>query len=160
MKRADLMALFERRGLSGGEERLGRVMFGDDIAWPRVRVLQAPALGFGAMVPFGRTIVFSHWRAHRDFAGAEPDAQGWFVHELAHVWQAARGVVLAAAKMKAVGRSAYRYAPAPQAAFASFNIERQAEIARHLFLARIGAPDPKAPPQAWLEAVWATRGRA
>lgn len=157
MAQPHLMALGERRALSAGEIRLGQIVFGEEIVWPKVRLLQAPPLGFGAMVPLGRTIVFSHWRARRDFSGAERWLQGWLVHELAHVWQAGRGVLLAPAKLKAIGRAAYRYEPKPEAKFASYNIERQAEIARHLFLARADAADPEAPPRAWLEAIWATR---
>jgi hypothetical protein len=158
MDRADdLMGTWQRRALSEGEVRLGRSVFGDEIDWPRVRVLQAPALGFGAMVPRGRTIVFSKWRAARDFAQAPLDDQGWFVHELAHVWQAARGVVLAGAKLGAIGKRAYVYKPRADARLIDYNIERQAEIARHLFLARAGANAPGMPPREWLETVWARR---
>lgn len=151
------MAPGERRALTAGEIALGRTVFDDEIDWLRVRVLQAPALGFGAMVPLGRTIVFSKWRAARDFTEAAPDEQGWFVHELMHVWQARRGIVLAAAKLGALGKKAYRYTPRAKAKLAHYNIERQAEIARHLFLARIGADEPGAPRRDWLETVWATR---
>lgn len=151
------MSLWQRRALTPGEIALGQSIFGDAIDWPRVRVMQAPKLGFGAMVPRGRTIVFSHWRAARDFAQAGIDEQGWFVHELAHVWQAARGIVLAGAKLKALGKAAYRYKPTPHAKFADYNIERQAEIARHLFLARSGYREPGMPERDWLEDVWAGR---
>ena len=146
----------ESRGLTAGEIALGRSVFGDEIAWTKIRIIQAPRLGFGAMVPFGRTIVFSKWRAAHDFSGAAMWDQGWFVHELAHVWQAARGVVLAAAKFNALGKGAYAYEPRlPQ--LSAYNIERQAEIARHLFLARAGAPEEGAPSKEWLEEAWASR---
>lgn len=154
------MSLGERRHLSGGEIAFARGVFADEIAWPKVRVLQAPRLGPGAMVPVGRTIVFFNWRAWRDFSDAPLEAQGWFVHELAHVWQAKRGVVLALAKLGALGRGAYRYTPNPEAKFAAYNIEAQAEIVRHLFLARAGAPAEQAPPRAWLETAWASRASA
>jgi hypothetical protein len=144
------------RGLTPGEIALGRSVFGDEIAWSKVRIYQAPALGFGAMVPIGRTIVFSKWRAAHDFSAASLWNQGWFVHELTHVWQAARGVVLAAAKLSALGKGAYAYkAKAPK--LSAYNIERQAEIARHLFLARANAPEEGAPTKEWLEATWASR---
>ncbi len=154
---ADFMPTWGRRALTPGEIKLGRTMFGDEIDWPRVRVLQAPrALGFGAMVPRGHTIVFSRWRARRDFSSASIDEQGWFVHELTHVWQAAKGVVLAGAKLRALGKRAYRYKPLPQK-LAKYNIERQAEIARHLYLARNGYREPGMPEAAWLEATWPIR---
>lgn len=149
----------ERRGLSAGEIALGRSIFGDEIAWARVRVVQGPAFGFGAMVPFGRTILFSRWRAARDFSAAPIDEQGWFIHELMHVWQAARGIVLAGAKLRALGKRAYVYKPAFGLKLSHYNIERQAEIARHLFLARNGAPELGAPDLDWLETIWATRSK-
>lgn len=154
---APRMKVLERRTLTPGEAALGRSVFGEEIDWPGVRVLQAPALGFAAMVPLGRTIVFSRWRARRDFAEAPVSEQGWFVHELAHVWQAGRGVLLAAGKLAALGKSAYAYKPRTGAKLSDYNIERQGEIARHLFLARAGAGEATAPPRDWLEQVWATR---
>lgn len=152
------MADWRRRALTAGEIALARPIFGDEIDWSHVRILQAPrAFGFGAMVPFGRTIVFSRWRAVNDFAHAPPVDQGWFVHELMHVWQAARGIVLASAKLNALGKQAYIYKPKPGARLRDYNIERQAEIARHLHLARIGAYEPGMPDRGWLEAIWTTR---
>jgi hypothetical protein len=146
----------QRRQLTAGEIALGRAVFGEEIDWPRVRVLQAPSLGFGAMVPLGRTIVFSRWRAARDFVEAPLDEQGWLVHEIMHVWQAAHGVFLAGAKLRALGKLAYTYEPKPRAKLKHYNIERQAEIARHLFLARAGS-EAEIPPHDWLEQVWASR---
>ena len=151
------MKTWRRRALTPGEIGLGRSVFGEEIDWPGVRVMQAPQLGFGAMVPLGRTIVFSRWRAVDDFSQASLDEQGWFVHELMHVWQAARGVVLAGAKLRAIGKAAYEYVPRAGAALMSYNIERQAEIARHLYLARNGGYEPGMPPRGWLEEIWAGR---
>lgn len=155
--RADLMKPGQKRPLTPGEISLGQSVFGDEIDWPRVRIVQASGLGFGAMVPIGRTIVFCKWCAARDFADASLDEQGWFIHELMHVWQAARGVMLAGAKLGALGKGAYVYKARPGATLKNYNIERQAEIARHLFLARAGATEPGMPPSAWLEEVWAKR---
>jgi hypothetical protein len=73
------------------------------------------------------------------------------------VWQARRGVLLAAAKFRALGKRAYAYAAQDGAKLSDYNIERQAEIVRHLFLARQGAPAEGAPPRAWLEDMWAGR---
>jgi len=155
-KTQDLMKLGQARALTSGEIALGRSVFGDEIRWEKVRIFQAPALGFGAMVPIGRTIVFSKWRAARDFASAPIWDQGWFIHELTHVWQAARGVVLAGAKLGALGKGAYCYTPrAPK--LRAYNIECQAEIARHLFLARAQDPEHGSPELAWLEKTWASR---
>ena len=151
------MKLYEARALSVGEITLGRLVFGNEIPWPRVRIVQAPKLGFGAMVPLGRSIVFSKWRAARDFAAAGAEEQGWLIHELMHVWQAERGTPLAFAKLGALGARAYAYAPKADAKLSDYNIERQAEIARHLFLAKMGEPEEFQPARAWLEGVWETR---
>lgn len=156
-KRADLMKPGERRALTAGEIALGRTMFHNEIDWPNIRILQGPKLGFGAMVPLGRTIVFSKWTAARDFAQSSVDEQGWFVHELTHVWQAAHGVVLAGAKLGALGKGAYAYKPKPAATLKHYNIERQAEIARHLYIARAGQSEPGQPPLGWLEEIWKKR---
>lgn len=157
MRMLPRMELFQRRWLTAGELALGRTVFGEEIDWRAVRVFQAPTLNFGAMVPLGLTIVFSKWRAAEDFSIAPLDEQGWLVHELMHVWQARRGIVLAAAKLAALGAGAYAYKPREDAKLAHYNIERQAEIARHLFLARVGAPEKTHPPRQWLEDVWASR---
>ena len=151
------MHVWERRTLSVGEIALGCAVFGDGVDWAGVRIAQTLSLGFAAMVPLGKTIVFSRWRAARDFAAASLKEQGWFVHELAHVWQAARGTVPAAAKLKALGKRAYAYEPRVDVKLGDYNIERQAEIARHLFLARAGAPEAGAPARAWLEEIWKTK---
>lgn len=151
------MRTYETRALTEGEIALGRVVFEEEIPWSRVRVVQGPRLGFGAMVPLGRSIVFSKWRAARDFALANAEEQGWLIHEMMHVWQAGHGTPLAFAKLGAIGARAYAYKPRAKAKLSQYNIERQAEIARHLFLARLNAPEAGAPPRDWLEAVWATR---
>jgi hypothetical protein len=158
VEKQDRMKPGQRRALTAGEIALGRSVFGDEIAWSKIRIFQGPRLGFGAMVPIGRTIVFSKWRAAHDFSVASMWDQGWFVHELAHVWQAARGVVLAAAKLGALGKGAYCYTPkSPE--LRAYNIECQAEIARHLFLARAGAAEKGAQSRQWLEETWASRLR-
>lgn len=149
------MRAFERRRLTDGEVTLGRSVFGDEIEWRRVRIAQAPGLFFSAMVPFGRTIWFGRWRALWDFSRAPRLAQSWFVHELVHVWQGERGVVLAYAKLSALTRKAYTIAYDPERPFAGYNIEAQAEVARLLFLARAG--EETALSLEALEGLWARR---
>ncbi len=149
------MPLHARRALTPEEITLGASIFAAEIDWPRVRLVQAPPLPFGAMAPFRHTIIFARWRAPTDFAAAPLAEQGWLIHELAHVWQAARGYVLPIAKLGALGRRAYRLGAAPRSRFHAHNIEQQAEIARFVFLARAGLETPW--PREVLEAVWADR---
>ena len=146
------MRTFSRRALTRGERDLAEPIFGVEIDWPRVRIVQGPAAGFGAMAPMRHTIFFSGWAAAADFAAAPAPEQGWFIHELAHVWQAGQGVILPLAKLSALGRNAYRLRLAPGKPFRAYNIEQQAEIVRGLFLAR--AADRR---DAALEALWAGR---
>lgn len=153
----ECMKPFTRRALSDGEIELGRSMFDAEIPWRWVRVWRLPPTLFSAMVPLGRGIVFGRWRARKDFASAHLNEQAWFIHELAHVWQAERGTMLPVAKLGALGAHAYAYSARDGAAFNSYNIEQQAEIVRHLFLARAGATAKGAPPREFLEEIWRTR---
>ncbi|MGE0830466.1 MAG: hypothetical protein AB7O04_14095 [Hyphomonadaceae bacterium] len=146
------MRLFAVRRLSTGETRLASSIFGGAINYARVRIVQLPPLGFGAMAPFDRFIIFSNWRAARDFAAADLLEQSWLIHELAHVWQAKRGLVLPILKLGAMGKKAYRV-PADRK-LRQMNIEAQAEVARLLFLARWGKADEKGPSQEDLEKLW------
>ncbi len=148
---------FSRRGLTRGEALLMRAAFGEALSPEGVQLLQMPRLApWGAMVPLRDTIVHGAWRAPLDFDAVSLREQSWFIHELAHVWQARRGVVLAVAKLAAIGAAAY-VVRADERPFAAFNIEQQAEIIRFAFLVRMGAPDPAGPDPAWLEARWPSR---
>lgn len=145
------MRWFTKRRLTQGEIRMARQVFGDAIRYRRVRIVQLPPLTWGAMVPFGKRIYFSRWRAPRDFTLAKNAEQAWFIHELAHVWQAQRGVPLMLAKLGALGRGAYKV---PKRPFAKMGIEAQAEVARKLFLARSGEAATDGPNPEELEKLW------
>lgn len=145
------------RDLTAGEVALGRVMFEPDGAWEQARILHAPLPVWVAVVPFGRTIVFSAANARSDFSDAPSHAKGLFIHELTHVWQATRGVVLALAKLGALGRRAYRVKLEPGKPWHRYNIEQQAEIVRMLFLARSGLSTLQPFETAALERAWASR---
>lgn len=146
------MRWFTGRRLTNGEMKLARQVFGDSIPYRRLRIVQVPPISWGAMVPFGRVIYFSKWRAHRDFADAPLKVQAWFIHEMAHVWQASRGKVLIFGKLGALGKGAYKVPK--DKSFRKMGIEAQAEVARRLFLARAGAPADDGPAQDELEKLW------
>lgn len=145
------MAIGQRRGLTAGEIALSHEMFGASIAYDRVRIVQAVPLAFGAMVPLGGTIVFARWRAALDFTVTLVEEQGWFIHEMAHVWQAGQGILLPLAKLAALGRGAYSVRLRPGQPLAAYNIEAQAEIARLVWRARILGAEPDHE----LQALWA-----
>jgi hypothetical protein len=150
------MAPWSRRALTAGEIAIAREMFpATAIDWRRITILQVdPRAPWGAMVPLGCQIIFAGWLAATDFAEAELAEQGWFMHELAHIWQAARGVPLALAKLAAIGRAAYRADWSIPRAFAAYKIEQQANIFRFAFLARRGRVDPAGPSLRRLAALW------
>jgi hypothetical protein len=122
-------------------------MFGDALDLPPVRVFALPPGWNRAFVAgrwFGRDwMVMPARHALADFAAAELGAQATLVHELTHVQQAQAGVNLLFAKLKAGdNRAAYAYHPGGVRPWAELNIEQQATLVEHLFLARRGIATP------------------
>jgi hypothetical protein len=143
------------RRLTAGERALGREMFGEGLDLARVRLLALPVwrrafvAGPGLMVWPARTLP-------PDFAQAPLSEQATFVHELAHIWQAQHGVRLLLAKLKAGdGPRAYAYDLERQPDFLTLNIEQQATVVEHAFLASRGVRTPHPPERyAELAAAW------
>ena len=131
-------------------------MFGDGLDTARVRLLALPVWP-RAFVAGSRLIVWPARAAPRDFGQAPLAAQAVFVHELTHVWQAQNGVRLLWAKLRAGDRTAaYAYDLAHGPAFRDLNIEQQAMVVEHAFLASRGVPAPF-PPHLYAEAATAWR---
>lgn len=87
-----------------------------------------------------------------DFAGASLGAQGLFIHEMTHVWQAQqRGRLWLPLMRHPFCR--YDYAVRPGQPLTAYGIEQQAEIVRHVFLLRRGHALIGAPPLAQLESI-------
>jgi hypothetical protein len=137
---------FRLRRLTAAERALGREMFGGGLDLSRVRLLAIPGWR-RAFVAGSRLIVWPAAQLPEDFAAASLRLQATFVHELTHVWQAQNGVRLLFAKLKA-GDSAesYAYDLTSGCEFAALNIEQQAMVVEHAFLAARGgqAPHPAA----------------
>src|SRR5690349_8207810 len=130
------------RRLTAGERALGAEMFGAGLAAERVRILALP-LWNRAFVAGPGLIVWPAQSAPRDFAAEGLRMQAVFVHELTHVWQAQHGVSLILGKIKAGDRPAsYAYDLANGPAFPDLNIEQQAMVVEHAFLAARGAAAP------------------
>lgn len=138
------MKPFRLRRLTEGEAALGREVFGDGLEPRRIRIL-SQALWPRAFAAGSRLMVFPQKAAALDYSQAALGLQGLFVHELTHVWQAQQGVSLLWAKLRCGdGPEAYAYDLTSGHSFDDLNIEQQAMVVQHAFLAsrRASAPHP------------------
>jgi hypothetical protein len=130
------------RALTDSERRLAAEVFGAGLDAARVRLLAVPFWD-RAFVAGARLIVWPARSALADFAAAPLGLQATFVHELTHVWQAQRGVFLPFAKLRTGdGAAAYAYDLDAGQPFPALNIEQQASIVEHAFLAARGGRTP------------------
>ena len=143
------------RPLTQGEVSLAASMFGDAIDYKPVRIRRRKWAFFQprdtVMAPRGHIHFHpagDQWRD--DFAAASLTDQGLFIHEMTHVWQHQRGVVLPLARHPFCR---YDYTLKPGWTLARYGIEQQAEIVRHAFLLRQGAIISGAPPLAQYETI-------
>lgn len=143
------------RSLTRGECALVAEMFGDAVNVAPVRIRRRRWFPFQptgtVMAPMGH-IHFAPASPHYcdDFAHASLQAQGLFIHEMVHVWQTqTRGKWW----LPLMRHPFCRYTYDPGRPFERYGIEQQAELVRHLFVARRGAPSPAAPSLEALEAL-------
>jgi hypothetical protein len=134
------------RRLTEGEQALAAEWFGTGLNARRVQILAIPVWN-RAFVAGPGLIVWPAVSARPDFCvpGTPLRTQAVFVHELTHVWQAQNGVSLILGKIKAGDSAAsYAYDLSGQPEFARMNIEQQAMVVEHAFLASRGgrAPHP------------------
>jgi|SRR5690349_10718639 len=131
------------RALTPGEIALLRSVFKDAIDYPKVRLVRGKWWPFhprgAAMAPMGS--IYFHpdgggWS--EDFSKEPLGRQGFFVHEMTHVWQTqAKGLFYLPLMRHPFCR--YDYVLEPGRPFHRYGIEQQAEIVRHAFLAGRGA---------------------
>lgn len=145
---ASRMKPLSLRRLTRGERGLAAEMFGDGLDAGRVRVLALP-IWSRAFVAGPGLVVWPAATAPSDFSA--PDVplrvQAAFVHELTHVWQAQHGTALLLAKIKAGDSEAsYAYDLEDGRPFAAMNIEQQAMVVEHAFLAARGGATPHPAP--------------
>jgi hypothetical protein len=139
------------RRLTAAERALGQEMFGEGLDAGRVRLLALPVWN-RAFVAGPGLMIWPAAEALEDFGAAPLGVQAIFVHELTHVWQAQHGVALILAKIKAGdSEAAYGYDLTGGTEFAALNIEQQAMVVQHAFLAARGAATPH-PPQVYANA--------
>lgn len=133
------------RALTPGEIALAQEVFGAGLRAAPVRLLALP-IWRRAFAAGPRLLVFPTAFAATDFSVEPLALQGLFVHELTHVWQAQNGVGLIRAKLKAGdGPAAYAYDLHAGPPFGELNIEQQAMVVQHAFLAKRGRKTPHAP---------------
>lgn len=144
------------RSLTPGERALAHEVFGAGLDANRVRLAAIP-IWRRAFVAGPSLMIWPTTTIRADFAAPDTPlrVQAVFVHELTHVWQAQNGVSLILAKLRAGdGPGAYRY-DLDASPFAAMNIEQQAMVVEHAFLAaRGGAAPHDAQRYAALSAAW------
>ena len=130
------------RRLTAGEHHLCAQVFGEDIDAARVRILSLPVWP-RPFVPSAGLVVWPATSALADFSVAPLWLRSVLVHELVHVWQAQQGVFLPFAKLRAGdGRATYAYDLADGRSFSQLNIEQQAMVVQHAYLAAGGGSAP------------------
>ncbi|MEO7634443.1 MAG: vgr related protein [Sphingomicrobium sp.] len=140
-----------KRCLTPDEIALARSIFGAAIDYARVRLIEGKWWPLqprrSAMAPTGNIYFHPDGGGYSDDFAAEPlHRQGFFIHELTHVWQAqAKGRFYLPLMRHPFCH--YRYRLVPGRRFEGYGLEQQAEIVRHVFLARHGAAVACAPPE-------------
>jgi len=145
------------RPLSQGERNLAASIFGGAIDLAQVTVKRQKWFPFQPkhvlMAPTGHIHIHPeshHWSD--DFSVEPVHRQGWFLHELTHVWQTQqRGRFYLPLMRHPFCR--YDYAIRANWPLDRYGLEQQAEIVRHTFLARNRIAIAGAPPLAVLESI-------
>lgn len=135
------------RPLTDGEIALSRAYFGETIPYEKVSIVNGRYLGVfpignrhWAIAPDGNIYVAAPHMASDDYS-QDPVKVPFFMHEMAHVWQHAKGVnVITSAMRLHVGTSEnpYLYDLEIQTNFENLSIEQQASILqKHVFLGQM-----------------------
>ena len=137
--------------MTAGEIALARTIFGEAIDYPKVRLVLGKWWPFqprrSAMAPTGSIWFHPDGGGYSDDFSKEPlTAQGYFIHELTHVWQSQKAGKFYLPLMRHPFCH-YRYQLKPGRPFDRYGLEQQAEIVRHRFLADRGYPVPIEPPR-------------
>jgi hypothetical protein len=141
----------EKRPLTSGEIELARSIFSDAIDYALVRMVKGKWWPFhprnAAMAPMGNIYFHPEGGVWSDDFSKEPlRRQGFFIHEMTHVWQTQkRGRFYLPLMRHPFCRYAYELKPGKP--FENYGLEQQAEIVTHVFLASRGAPLAQPPPR-------------
>jgi hypothetical protein len=130
---------------------MARSIFGDAIDYSKVGIVRRKWWPFQprrvAMAPMGNIHFHPHGDLWSDDFSKEPlSRQGFFIHELTHVWQSQkRGRFYLPLMRHPFCR--YQYQLEPGRRFESYGLEQQAEIVRHRFMADRGWNASACPPR-------------
>ena len=138
------------RALTQGEVALATQLYGSAIDYAQVKVHDGKYMFFqpnnSGMTPNGEIYVQGIYSA--DYSLESPQLQGFFIHEMAHVWQYQTGIlslgVIGSAIVEMIGRagdydSAYGYVLNASKDLTDYNLEQQASILEDYFrLTRLG----------------------
>ena len=130
------------RGLTPGEVKLARSIFGHAIDYDVVRIRRRKWFPFQprrvTMAPLGHVHFHPKGNAYcDDFSRENLQRQGLFIHELVHVWQTqTRGKWYLVFNRMPWAR--YHYSLKPGWPLSRYGIEQQAEIVKHAFWLRNG----------------------
>ena len=139
------------RQLTPGEVEMARSIFGNAIDYSKVRLFEGKWWPLqpkrSAMAPMGD--IWFHpegggWSL--DFSRESLSRQGFFIHELTHVWQTQKGGRFYLPLMRHPF-CRYSYELKPGRPFSRYGLEQQAEIVRHRFLADRAVALPVCPPR-------------
>jgi hypothetical protein len=133
----------ENRPLTNGEIALARSVFKDSIDYAAIRLFKGKWWPFqprnSAMAPMGNIYFHPEGDVWSDDFSNEPlGRQGFFIHEMTHVWQTQKAGRFFLPLMRHPF-CRYRYDLTPGKPFARYGIEQQAEIVTHVFFAQHGA---------------------
>lgn len=140
-----------KRGLTEGERALVKSVFGDAVDCSKVTLVRGKFWPFQpprvAMAPMGD--IYFHpegggWS--EDFSKEPLAAQGFFIHEMTHVWQAQKGGRFFLPLMRHPF-CRYDFHLQEGKPFERYGLEQQAEIVRYAFLAARGADVAECPPK-------------
>jgi hypothetical protein len=131
------------RLLTPGEIEMAHSVFGDAVDYSKVRLFLGKWWPFqprrSAMAPMGDIWFHPNGGGWSDDFSHEPlSRQGFFIHELTHVWQTQKGGRFYLPLMRHPF-CRYAYELKPGKPFWRYGLEQQAEIVRHRFLADRGA---------------------
>jgi hypothetical protein len=145
------MTMKESRSLTSGEIAIARSVFGEAIDYARVKMIKGKWWPFqprnAAMAPMGNIYFHPEGGAWSDdFSKESLGRQGFFIHEMTHVWQSqTKGRFYLPLMRHPFCRYDYRILPGKT--FGWYGLEQQAEIVAHRFLADRGCVAPAIPPR-------------